>query len=135
MDFYVVSLAGKQHLISGGDVFSVEANLGEVGKKIVLDQVLLTSVGEKIVVGTPLVSGAKAMAEIVFSGKGEKIRVAKFKSKVRYRKVIGFRPLLTKLKVLSLGEEEKPVKTAKSEKDEKDKKDKKGKLVKKKAIK
>jgi large subunit ribosomal protein L21 len=34
--------------------------------------------------------------------KGEKIRVARFKSKVRYRKVRGFRPQLTKLKVGSI---------------------------------
>lgn len=116
MDFCVVKLAGKQHLISVGDIFSVEANLGEAGKKVVLDQVLLTSVEGKITVGTPLVAGAKATAEVIFSGKGEKIQVAKFKSKVRYRKVVGFRPLLTKLKVLSLGEEKVVVKKEVKEK-------------------
>lgn len=106
MDFFVVKVAGKQFLVSPGDIFSVDADLGKMGEKIVLDQVLLTSVDNKTTVGTPLVSGAKVRAEIVFSGKGEKIRVAKFKAKSRYRRVMGFRPMVTKLKVLGFGERE-----------------------------
>jgi len=31
--------------------------------------------------------------------KGDKIRVARFKAKVRYRRVKGFRPKLTKIKI------------------------------------
>jgi hypothetical protein len=54
--------------------------------------------------GTPLLLGKSVTAEIETTGKGEKIRVAKFKAKSRYRKVMGFRPLITTLRILSLGE-------------------------------
>jgi len=35
--------------------------------------------------------------------KGEKINVRRFKQKVRYRKSTGFRPLVTKLEIVSIG--------------------------------
>ena len=35
--------------------------------------------------------------------KGKKVEVRRFKSKVRYRRHIGFRPLHTKLEILSIG--------------------------------
>jgi hypothetical protein len=53
-------------------------------------------------VGAFISSLSSVSAEIVESGKGTKIRVAKFKAKVRYRRVTGFRPMLSKLKILSV---------------------------------
>lgn len=106
MDFAVVKIAGKQHLVSVGDQIEVNADLGKIGDKVSLDEVLLLSQNDKVAIGTPLVGKTKVAAEVVFSGKGEKIRVAKFKAKARYRKVMGFRPLLTTLKILNVGDEE-----------------------------
>lgn len=102
MDFAVVKIAGKQHLVKVGDTISVEAPLGEVGKSLTFPEVLLLSSGDKISVGTPLVGGAVVKAEVVSSGKGEKIQVAKFKAKARYRRVMGFRPLLTVLRITNI---------------------------------
>ena len=102
MDFAVVKVAGKQHLVAVGDVISVEADLGKMGQTLTFPEVLLLTIGDKISVGTPLVDKATVKAEVVFSGKGEKIRVSKFKAKARYRKTIGFRPNLTKLKITEI---------------------------------
>ncbi len=107
MDFAVIKLAGKQHLVKAEDVISVDADLGKVGDKLDLSEVLLTNISDKLEIGTPLVAGAKALGEIVFSGKGVKLHISKFKAKSRYRKTIGFRPNLTKIKILSIGN--KPV--------------------------
>lgn len=41
-------------------------------------------------------------ATVLSHMKGDKVRVAKFKSKVRYRKVTGFRPYLTQLKISTI---------------------------------
>ena len=107
MDFAVIKLAGKQHLVFEGTVVEVAADLGKVGDKLDLSEVLLINISGKLEIGTPLVAGAKAVGEIVFSGKGVKLHISKFKAKSRYRKTIGFRPNLTKIKILSIGN--KPV--------------------------
>lgn len=102
MNFAVVKIGGKQHLVSENSEIETNGLLGKTGDKVEIKEVLLQNLDGKISVGTPLVDGAVVATEIVNSGKGEKIRVAKFKSKVRYRKVMGFRPLITKLRVLSV---------------------------------
>lgn len=92
-------------MVSKDSIFDVDANLGKVGDKIVIDQVLLTNVNGEVVVGTPLVAGAKVHTEVVFSGKGEKVRVSKFKAKSRYRRTTGFRSFRTTLKVIEASDE------------------------------
>lgn len=57
---------------------------------------------KKVKIGQPLIKGASVEVEIFDQIKGEKIRVATFKAKARYRKVKGFRPLLTRVKILSI---------------------------------
>jgi large subunit ribosomal protein L21 len=42
------------------------------------------------------------VAEIVAQTKGEKIRISKFKSKSRYRRVAGHRQQLTELKIVKI---------------------------------
>jgi hypothetical protein len=46
--------------------------------------------------------------------RGVKVRVSKFKSKVRYRRTTGFRAALTKVKIEKIGgvKTEKPIKKA-----------------------
>lgn len=107
MNFAVVKFGGKQHLVSEGSLIVVTGNLGKVGDKVTLDEVLLYNHEGTVTVGTPLVKDTKVFAEVVSIGKGEKIRVAKFKAKSRYRRVMGFRPLITTFKVLSIGNEKK----------------------------
>jgi large subunit ribosomal protein L21 len=47
--------------------------------------------------------------------KGEKIRVAKYKAKVRYRRVTGHRQSLTRIQIESIGTAKKSAKTEKAE--------------------
>lgn len=108
MDFCVAKLAGKQYLIFPGDTLEVGINLGQVGDRVILDQVLLVAKDGNIAVGMPLVPDIKVLAEIIFSGEGEKIRVAKFRAKSRYRRVLGFKSKLTKLNILGIGDGEIP---------------------------
>lgn len=75
---------------------------GEKGQAVVFNEVLLLVDGKKVKIGQPLVKGAKVEAQIVDQVKGKKIRVATFKAKSRYRRVKGFRPLLTRVKILSI---------------------------------
>jgi len=67
------------------------------GDAVELDRVLLIAEGDRVTVGTPTVDGAKVVATSQGEGKGEKIIVFKYKSKVRYRKKTGHRQLYTRL--------------------------------------
>lgn len=102
MKYAVVRIGGSQHKISEGEILEVDKLEGKKGQKLTLNEVLLLVDDNKIKIGQPLVKNAKAEAEIVDQIKGEKIRVATFKAKARYRKVKGFRSLLTRVKILSI---------------------------------
>lgn len=99
--FAVVKTGGKQYLAKEGAELVVDHIEGEAGTKVELPTLATFTEEGKVELGAPEMD-KKVVAEIVESGKGTKIRVAKFKSKVRFRKVMGFRPTLTRLKVVSI---------------------------------
>lgn len=100
MNFAIIKLFGKQHLVREGDLVTVNAKID--GQHLEIPEVLLLNVDDDLKIGTPLVFGASVFAEIVKTGKGEKLHISKFKSKVRYRRAMGFRPLETVIKITSL---------------------------------
>ena len=92
------------------------------GDSIDLSKVLLIADGDKVTVGTPTIDGAKVVAVSQGEGKGKKIIVFKYKSKVRYRKKMGHRQPYTRLmidKIVEPGAEQKePIKKARQRKKE-----------------
>lgn len=100
MDYAVVKTGGKQYKVSKGSVIEVDKLPIAVDKETVLDDVLLLVSDDEVKIGKPKVTNAKVKAKVLEKiVKGQKIRVAKFKAKSRYRRVIGFRPLLTRLQI------------------------------------
>ena len=99
----MIQLAGKQFKVSEGEKLEVTRIDGQENDKITISDVLLVADGEDIKIGEPILSGAKVTLKIISQGKGDKIRVAKFKSKSRYRRVKGFRPTVTALEVVKIG--------------------------------
>ncbi len=98
----VVDISGKQYKVSKGDTPVVSKIMVKEGQTLMFDSVRLVSDGLSTKVGTPFVNGAKVMAKVVSQGKGEKIDIRRFKSKVRERKHIGFRPRVTTLEIISI---------------------------------
>lgn len=96
--YAVIKSGGKQYKVSEGDVIEMQS-LKSRDSKVVFEEVLLLSGDKDFKVGKPNVSGAKVSGKILENKKGEKVRVAKFKSKVRYRKVTGFRPQLSLVQI------------------------------------
>jgi len=72
------------------------------GHKVTFDSVLMLTNGEKSIIGTPLVEGAKVEARVVREVRGEKVLVYKYKPKKRYRRTHGHRSALSVLEVLSI---------------------------------
>ena len=99
--FAVIETGGKQYLVKTGDVLKIEKLEVEVGKGVVFDKVLLTANddGTDVKIGTPYLAGVSISADVEEQGRADKIRVVKFKNKIRYKRVIGHRQSFTKIKV------------------------------------
>jgi large subunit ribosomal protein L21 len=97
----VIEIKPRQFLVKKGDVLVVNS-LNLKDKEIITPPVLLTSDGQETKIGQPLVKDAKVELKHIETKKGEKIRVAKFKAKSRYRRVKGHRQLETHLLVQSI---------------------------------
>lgn len=93
MKFAIIRISGKQYKVGEGDII-------DVAKTDKTDcEVLLVAEDDKVAIGDPVVKGAKVKLEIVEQFKGKKLDIYKFKAKSRYRRHIGFRQQLTKIKV------------------------------------
>ena len=101
MKYAVIKSGGKQYRVSEGDVIEVDSLKQEPGK-ISFDQILLFVDERGVKIGKPTVD-EKVKATLVENKKGDKLRVSKFKSKVRYRKTIGFRASLSLVKIDKIG--------------------------------
>lgn len=99
MKYAVVKIGGTQYKISKGEEIVVDKLPYEEKKKVEFPEVLLWVDEKKVKIGTPYVKGAKIKATVLEQFKGEKIRVATYKAKSRYRRVKGFRPQLTRIRI------------------------------------
>jgi len=99
MKYAIVSNGGRQYKVAVGDVLEIDKLSLEPKAAYVFPEVLLIVDGEKRMIGDPIVEKAKVSAIIIEHTQGEKVRVAKFKAKARYRKVIGHRADYTKIKI------------------------------------
>jgi len=96
----VIQTGGKQYLVSEGQELRVEKLALEVGASVEFDALLVSDAeGKNTAVGMPTVGGVKVKASVLEQGRGKKVPVVKYKSKVRYRRNVGHRQPFTKLKI------------------------------------
>ncbi|WP_376691606.1 50S ribosomal protein L21 [Wenzhouxiangella sp. EGI_FJ10409] len=100
--YAVFTTGGKQYRASEGDVLRVEKLEAEKGSKVEIDHVLMVGEGEDVRVGTPTVDGGKVTAEVVDHGRGEKIRIIKFKRRKHHMKQMGHRQYYTEIKITGI---------------------------------
>lgn len=97
--YAVLATGGKQYRVAPGDTLEIEKLTAESGQPVVFDQVLLVNTDGKVAVGTPTVTGASVVADVVEQKRGEKVFAFKLKRRKGYRKKIGHRQSLTVVKV------------------------------------
>ena len=101
--FAVIETGGKQYRVAPGDVLDVEivATEGEDGgdRKIRFERVLAVSGDGGLQIGAPVVSGALVNASLVGEVRGPKIRVFKKKRRQQYRRTIGHRQDLLRVRI------------------------------------
>ena len=99
MKYAVIKTGGKQYKVKEGDIIEVDRLSESTDKKVLFDQVLLKVTDSGVKIGEPFIKGEKVEAKLLDQIKGDKVRVSKFKAKVRYRRVTGFRASLSKVLV------------------------------------
>ena len=97
--YAVVVTGGKQYRVQEGDVIYVEKVEADVETSIELGDVLALGKEDGLVVGTPVVEGAKVFAKVLEQGKARKVIVFKYKRKKDYRRKQGHRQPFTKLQI------------------------------------
>ncbi len=95
-DFAIFQTGGKQYRVQAGDIVKVE-KLNAEGT-VEFDQVLM--IGDKI--GTPLINGAKIIAQVIEQKRNDKVLVFKKKRRQNYRRTKGHRQFVTVLKITEI---------------------------------
>lgn len=99
--FAVIETGGKQYLVKSGDTVNVEKLPVLAGETVTFDKILLVAEddGTKVQIGQPYLEGVTITATVEAQARHTKIRVVKYKRKVRYTRVHGHRQHFSKVKI------------------------------------
>ena len=100
--YAIIKTGGKQYRVAEGEFLKVETLEAEVGAEVVLGEVLAVSTEEGLKVGTPLVEGATVTATGTKHGRGDKVRIFKFRRRKHSMKSGGHRQNFTELKITKI---------------------------------
>jgi len=97
-----IQIGPRQYIVKKDDQLVVDKIDFKVGDTLTIKEVLLIIDGETAQIGQPFLEGASVDLKLEDTKKGDKIRVARYKAKSRYRRVKGFRPTESHLTVTAI---------------------------------
>jgi len=97
-----IQIGPRQYIVKKDDQLVVDKIDFKVGDTLTIKEVLLIIDGETAQIGQPFLEGASVELKLEDTKKGDKIRVARYKAKSRYRRVKGFRPTESHLTVTAI---------------------------------
>jgi len=100
--YAIVETGGKQYRVEAGSTIQVQSLAGDVGTQIELNQVRLLQGDTGLMIGQPLIEGAKVTAEIVRQGRTRSITVFKKKRRKNYRRTRGHRQGFSQLLIKNI---------------------------------
>jgi large subunit ribosomal protein L21 len=100
--YAVLETGGKQYRVAAGDTLEIERLETEAGKPFTFDRVLLVNDNGAVKVGTPTVSAASVVADVVAHKRGEKKIAFKMKRRKGYHRTVGHRQELTVVKITEI---------------------------------
>src|SRR3990172_6705683 len=100
--YAVIEAQGLQFRVSAEEEHILPHLSLEPGAEVTFDRVLLVSDGKQVKVGRPTVEGATVRAQVIAQGKGPKVTVFKYKRRKKYRRKIGYRDQLTRVRILDI---------------------------------
>ncbi len=89
--YAIVKSGGKQYTVRKDDIIEVERLDVAAGDKVRLEDVLFVADGEKQVVGTPIIEGARVTGKVLGHALGRKIVGLTYKPKKNIRRRFGHR--------------------------------------------
>jgi len=98
----VLKTGGKQYRVKPGDILKVEKLEAELGSTIEFDEVLMVHDENGVKVGAPFLAGTKVSANVVGHGRGEKIRIIKFKRRKHHLKRQGHLQYFTQVEITAV---------------------------------
>ena len=100
--YAVIVTGGKQYRVAEGDVVRIEKLPAEAGAAVEFDKVLVVGKGADIKVGKPFVSGSKVTGTVQKHGKGDKVRIVKFRRRKHYLRQGTHRQQYTEVKITGI---------------------------------
>ena len=102
--YAIIEDSGQQFRVAEGDVLDVDlVDVADDGKNIEFDRVLLVGVEGDVKIGTPLVDGAKVLAEVVDAeAKGPKVHIYRWRRRKASRRKTGHRQKYTKVRITKI---------------------------------
>jgi large subunit ribosomal protein L21 len=100
--YAIIATSGTQYRVNKGDVIDVNVIPGKEGETVTFKEVLAAGEGKDIQLGNPIVKGVKVTGEIIKHFRGPKLIAFKIKRRKGFRKTIGHRADLTRVKITSI---------------------------------
>jgi large subunit ribosomal protein L21 len=100
--YAVIATGGKQYRVAEGDVVRLEKLVAEPGASVEFDKVLVVGRGADVRVGKPYVEGSKVTATVQAHGKGDKVRIVKFRRRKHYLRQGTHRQPYTEVKITGI---------------------------------
>ena len=100
--YAIIKTGGKQYRVSEGDVVYIEKLNVHPEESVNFDEVIAVGKEDGMVIGAPVVEGAKVVAKVLKNGKGKKITVFTYRSKKDSKRKMGHRQPYTKVEIVSI---------------------------------
>ena len=102
MQYAIVEISGKQFWVEVGKFYNFNRIPCELGKRIILNRVLLLNNEGKILIGQPFLNNVKIQGKILQHLREKKKIIYKMRSKKKTRRKQGHRQQLTQILIESI---------------------------------
>jgi large subunit ribosomal protein L21 len=100
--YAIINIAGQQFKVEKDQQVIVHRLVGEEGKTLEFNDVVLAEDNGKVKIGTPSLKGASVKAKIIGHVRGDKVIIFKKKRRKGYQKQSGHRQDLTRIQIESI---------------------------------
>lgn len=100
--YAVIASGGKQYKVAKDGIVRLEKLDAQTGSNVEFENVLMITDGENVKIGAPYLPNTKVIGEVVNTGRGEKIRIIKFRRRKHFMKRAGHRQYFTEVKITSI---------------------------------